>query len=337
MDAKPDLSGLDHDPADEAQPASVPRLSTGKKLIFALVMFVALVGIAEIVCRILKLGRYEPVAHYISDWHDTPEGRTFWVVRGPGYNADGMRDREHAVEKPPAVHRIVCLGDSVTVGRGVQRMQSYPYLFEAFLTQIGQHVGFSVEVLNVAASGWSTRQQVAAYQTIARRYQPDEVFLGFCLNDVAEMYNNLSSPPPAAVLVLVRNSALIRWLINAEGRQITSVQDLFDNPDSPAVQVGWQLVLAELEALQHETQKDSCKLSVVIFPFRFQLDVGAPVPIAQQRLVDFCRSRGIPCLDLLPALGKIGPSAFIDESHLSPTGAQAVAEELIRWGTERSE
>lgn len=336
MYAKPDLPASSETPGGAGKPESRAPLSTGKKLLFSLLVLVVLIGVAEVVCRVLGLGRYEPVAHYISDWHKTPEGRTFWVVRGKGYNADGMRDREHAVEKPPGMHRIICLGDSVTAGHGVKRSQSYPYLLEAFLNQIGEQADFSAEVFNIAASGWSTRQQVAAYQIIARRYRPDEVFLGFCLNDVAEMYNNLSSPPPAAVSVLVRRSALVRWLIDAEGRQLHSVRDLFNEPASPAVQAGWRLVFAELESLHRATRNDRCELSVVIFPFRFQLETDPPPPIAQQTLVDFCRSRGIPYLDLLPALRKIGPSAFIDKSHLSPAGARAVAEELIRWGAKRS-
>ena len=333
MHSEPNSVPPPETPETRTWPEPGPRLSTVKKLVFTVLVLIVFAGGAEALCRLLGLGRHEPVAHYISNWHNTPEGRTFWVVRGQGYNPDGMRDREHAVEKPLGVHRIVCLGDSVTAGHGVKRSESYPFLLEAFLNQVGRRAGFSAEVLNVAASGWSTAQQVAAYEIIARRYHPDEVFLGFCLNDVAEMYNNLSSPPPAAVSMLVRHSALIRWLIDAEGRQVHNVEELFHRPDSQAVQGGWRLVFAELEALRRATLNDGCDLSVIVFPFRFQLEGDAPPPIAQRNIVDFCRSRGIPCLDLLPALRKVGPTALRDASHLSPTGARAVAEEIIRWSS----
>jgi len=49
-------------------------------------------------------------------------------------------------------------------------------------------------------------------------------------------------------------------------------------------------------------------------------------------LFSFCRRQGIPCLDLLPALRRLGTRAFIDEDHLSAQGAKLVAEEVIRWG-----
>ena len=307
------------------------QLSTRKKLAFSLAVMAALIGAVEVSFRILGLGKQVPVARYISDWHSSPDGRTFWVVRVPGYNRDWMRDRDHPVEKPPRVHRIVCLGDSVTVGHTLKRAETYPYLLEAFLEQHG----VSVEVFNVAVPGWSTRQQVAAYHHIARRYGPDEVFLGFCLNDVAEMYNNLSSSPPLFIGFFMRNSAFIRWIIDAEGRQVRSIEELFDNADAPPVREGWRLVFTELAHLQDATRRDGCELSVVIFPFRLQLGPDAPPPIAQQTLIDFCRRRGIGYLDLLPALRKIGPGAFLDESHLSVEGTRAVAREIIRWGAER--
>ena len=325
----------DTQPPDCSDPPSLDfpttptgRLGIGKKFTFTLVVLVVVVGGAELACRVAGLGSRGAVAHYISDWHDTPDGRTFWVVRAEGHNRDGMRDREHPVEKPAGVTRIICLGDSVTVGHGVQRSQSYPYILESFLGQLG----LPVEVFNIAAPGWATHQEATAYREIARRYRPDHVFLGFCLNDVAEMYNNLNAPPPAVVSFFVRYSALVRWLINAEGRQIHSVEELLHDPDSAAVRTGWQRVFAELAFLQEEAREDGCDLSVLVFPFRLQLGADPPPPIAQQTLFDFCRRRGIPCLDLLPALSKIGPPAFIDESHLSPAGAAAVAEEVIRWG-----
>ena len=312
----------------EAQPAPGlrVRLSVSKKLLFAILVLAVVLGGAELVCRVLW--PLQPMAPHISDWHQTPEGRTFWVVRNPDYNEDGLRDRTHVRAKPPGVHRIVCLGDSVTLGFQVRPHESYPQVLESFL----QQMGLEVEVFNVAISGWSTLQEVAAYRVLARPYQPDHVFLGFCLNDVAEMHNNLSRPPSTVVAWLVRHSALLSLLVDAQGRQIHNVVELFRTPEEPAVTLGWQRVFAELDVLQQETARDGCALSVLIFPFRFQLDEGAPEPVAQRELFEHCYEQGIPCLDLLPALRGVGAEAFIDENHLSVRGAQAVATEIVRWG-----
>ena len=314
--------------ADEITAEPRPTLSVRKKLAFTLFSLALLVGAAEGLCRLFGLGNYEPKAQYISDWPDTPDGRTFWVFRGPGFNSDGMPDRQHDVDKPPGLHRIVCLGDSVTAGHGVRRSETYAFLLESFLQQLG----LTVEVFNVAASGWSTRQEAAAYQVIARQYRPDHVFLGFCLNDVAEMHNNLTQRPSRLVSAVVRRSALIRWVIDADRRQVTNVEDLLQPTPSRAVKSGWAKVLAEIDALHAATKHDGCDLSVLIFPFRFQLEPGAAAPIAQRFLFKECHKRGIPCMDLLPALRALGSDAFLDESHLSPAGAAVVAREMIRWG-----
>ncbi len=319
-------------PSPSAPPAeavaSPARTPLRRKLLFACAVM-ALAGFAgEGICRLLGLGRRVEVAPHVADWHTGYGGQTFWVFRGPGYNADGMRDRDHAELKPPGVHRIIALGDSVTAGHGVRAAERWSAYLESFLQQLG----LNVEVFNVAASGWSTLQELTAYRAIARRYQPDQLFLGFCLNDVAEMHNNLTAPPPAILRWLMRWSALARWLARAEDRQIREVAELFHRPGAPAVQSGWDCVFATLNDLQNETAADACGLSVLVFPFRFQLEPAAPPPLPQRTLTQWCHARGIPCMDLLPALQRLGPEAFLDESHLSPAGARLVAEEIVRWG-----
>ena len=318
----------EHQDQSEPQVDSVPGLSRGKKLLFAAVLTILVIGGAEVACRLAGLGRKIPVAQHISRWQTAPDGTKFWVLKGPGYNREGMRDRDHAVDKPPGRFRIVCLGDSVTAGHGVALDQTWPFIFESYLNQMG----LPVEVFNVAVSGWSTHQEVLAYEAIARKYKPDQVFLAFCLNDVGEMYNNLAEPPNPVINWLIRNSALVRALIGAEQLQVHYVRELFTNPEAHAVKVGWQRVFAGLEALDAQVRSDGGSLSVIVLPFRFQLEPDAPPPVAQDRIVAFCRERGIPCLDLLPVLAPHGPEMFLDESHLTPAGAERAARALVTWG-----
>lgn len=304
------------------------QLTTSRKILFTLLLVTGPLIFGELICRLTDAGAQIGVAHEISDWHDSPDGRHFWVVRAEGYNKDGMRDREHLVTPQPGIHRIVCLGDSVTAGHGVSRHENYPTIFESFMKQIN----LPVEVFNFSVSGWSTLQQVTAYELLVRKYQPNHIFLGFCLNDVAEMHNNMQESPPAIVSFSLRHSTLLRWLVDAKSREVSEVRELFDPNPSQAVEDGWRRVFEELDRLNQITQADQCALSVVIFPFRFQLLSASPKPIAQDKLIAWCRQKEIPCIDLLPVLKPIGPSGFIDESHLSLSGAKAVALELLRWG-----
>lgn len=92
-------------------------------------------------------------------------------------NSDGWRaTREFLPDKPPDTRRLVLVGDSYTFGFGVRDD-------EAFAALVQQGLGAGWEVMNFAVPGYGTDQQVLSYETIARRYQPDVVVLGFFLRD----------------------------------------------------------------------------------------------------------------------------------------------------------
>ena len=78
------------------------------------------------------------------DW-EKEWGGDFYVIRSasPGwpptddFTRDGVRDLPHAPEKPAGVHRVLCLGDSVTLGYGLGREQSYPAALQKHLDARG--------------------------------------------------------------------------------------------------------------------------------------------------------------------------------------------------------
>lgn len=273
-----------------------------------------------------------PVADYIWDWREKMEG-DFYVMRSEAMgwppweeiNGDGLRDRTHPLEKPPGTYRLVALGDSVTLGAGIEPAQAYPQVLERMLWGEGRRV----EVMNVALWGWSTRQERLAYERIARRYHPDQILLAVCLNDIPELQNNLARPPDW-LQALFRRSALVRRLVDAPGREIQSVEQLFTDSKSPRVREAMRLFFAEVLALRSEVKKDGGVLSLAVFPFRFQVAPGAPPPTAQQEIEEFARRESIPFLDLLPVLQPLGEQGFVDYDHLSVTGAGQVAEAIAQ-------
>ena len=270
------------------------------------------------------------VADYIWDWDDKMPGG-FYVMKSDGvgwppweeFNADGLRDRTRTREKPDGLTRIAVLGDSVTLGAELTPQEAYPQLLEARFAAEGR----STEVMNVALWGWSTRQERIAWQRIARAYRPDQALLAVCLNDIPELFNNLERPP-RWLRSLHERSALVRVLVNAEGREIDSVERLFGEPDAPRVREAMERFFEEVRALRREVEADGASLALVVFPFRFQVEPGAPRPVVQERIVAFCRAEGLQCLDLLPTLARAGAGAFRDYDHLSPSGAQLVADTL---------
>jgi lysophospholipase L1-like esterase len=274
------------------------------------------------------------IAEYIWNWDDKMPGG-FYVVNTDAvgwppwelYNGDGLRDRTRTREKPAGFTRIAFLGDSVTLGAEITPAEAYPQRLEARYASEGRRA----EVMSVALWGWSTRQERIAWQRIARHYRPDQAVLAICLNDIPELQNNLSRPP-RWLMELHERSALVRLLVNAEGREIDSVERLFSDPGAPTVEEALQRFFAETRTLRREVEAEGSSFALVVFPFRFQILNGAPAPSVQQRLAAFCRDERLRCLDLLKTLTSAGTGAFIDYDHLSPFGAQLVADTLYRSG-----
>ncbi|HXY40203.1 MAG TPA: GDSL-type esterase/lipase family protein, partial [Vicinamibacteria bacterium] len=246
-------------------------------------------GAAEVAARLVETPTAAP-ADYITDWQAWDGD--FYTVKSTAvgwppwedYNTEGLRDTEHRPEKRSGSWRIACLGDSVTLGWGIRRQEAWPHALE----DLGAASDRDLEVMNVALGGWSTRQELIAYRRIVRRYHPDQVLLGICLNDVAEMQNNLSRPP-ALLASLHRHSALARRLVNARRREIRSVEELFTTPAAAAVRQGYERMFADLRTLRDEVRRDSALFGIVVFPFRFQLGASAPPPLAQRTIGEFCR------------------------------------------------
>lgn len=296
-------------------------------LLLSLSVSAVFLGALEGLARALEPPR--PEADYFPDWRRWQGDFYRFGASPPAWpptqrtNGDGLRDRHHTVAARPGQRRLACLGDSVTYGYGLEPENAYPQVLERrYRAQGGR-----VEVFNVAAPGWSTRQQRIAYGALLRKYRVERVVLGLCLNDIPELQNNLARTPPWLAGLFAR-SALVRRAVNAVGREIGSVRELFEHPQAPVVLAGFARLFDELRALQAELARDGSTLALAVFPFRFQVQPGAPSPSVQARLHDFARAQGLPFLDLLPALAPLGEQAFSDYCHLSVRGTQAVAAAL---------
>ncbi len=266
---------------------------------------------------------------YLWDWSERFKDAEFYTLeKGEGYppneetNVDGLRDVTRPVETREGLRRIVLLGDSVTFGHGLEARDAFPQILERSLRGSGR----DVEVFNLALPGWSTRQERLAYQRIARKYKPNVVVLGVCLNDLAEMQINLAKPP-GFLLSLFKHSAAVRVALGASRREIGAVEELFTAAGTPRVESAFRLFFDEVRALEAEVRKDGGTFAVAVFPFRFQVEPGAPSASVQRRIQEFARARSITAFDLLPEIAASTSPAdlFLDYDHFSKAGHERVA------------
>lgn len=106
----------------------------------------------------------------------TPEFDVTYKINRFGLRGPDLEKRE----KPAGTYRVLCLGDSFTLGYTVDEQD----LFVEELGRAWKAEGRPVDVINAGTEGWSTDQEVQWYLTEGVKYQPDLVLLFPYENDI---------------------------------------------------------------------------------------------------------------------------------------------------------
>ena len=94
-------------------------------------------------------------------------------------SAQGLRDREHAVQKPAATYRIAVLGDSYSEAMQVDVERTFWALLPKKLQACGFAGGRQVETINFGVSGFGTAHELLTLRERVWPYSPDMVLLAF--------------------------------------------------------------------------------------------------------------------------------------------------------------
>jgi hypothetical protein len=166
------------------------RKFLGKILLVGIGLVVAL-ALCEVGLRLVGIGyphfyEFEPVVGSGL----RPGIKGYWLKEGGGYvsvNSVGLRDREHAIKKPPHTLRIAVLGDSFAEALQVNREETFWAILEKKLQNCRNLQGRTVEVINFGMSGFGTTQELLTLEHRVWKYSPDIVLLAFTSgNDVAD-------------------------------------------------------------------------------------------------------------------------------------------------------
>ena len=102
------------------------------------------------------------------------EGRAYVKI-----NSRGLRDREHALAKPPGTYRIAILGDSYAEAMQVDLERAFWALLPKRLGRCAFAGGRKVETLNFGVSGYGTSHELLTLEERVWPYSPDMVLLAF--------------------------------------------------------------------------------------------------------------------------------------------------------------
>jgi len=105
-------------------------------------------------------------------------------------NGIGLREDAEIGPKQPGTYRILAIGDSFTMGVGVNGPETFVELLEDRLNE-ASFGGMKYEVINAGVPGFNINQEIITLDERGRELMPDLVVLGiFVGNDISDSLNS---------------------------------------------------------------------------------------------------------------------------------------------------
>lgn len=227
-------------------------------------------------------------------------------------NSMGFRDREVGATAPPGVTRILAVGDSFTIGLGVEGHEAWPKVLERRLNEARPG---SFEVLNLGVPGYNLRQVVRHLQRHLD-LRPDLVIYLFASNDIERALAFPHGPWQAPFRVSRALAAIVagaNW-IRTEAVPVRRVQhDRQLRSAEPA--------LAELARVTGERG-----VPVVVVGYYYGRGAGQIATWVAAR----CRQHGLTYLNLPAELyGPRWRDLRLGDGHFNVRGNELIADAIV--------
>jgi|CXWL01.1.fsa_nt_gi lysophospholipase L1-like esterase len=285
------------------------RLILGNILVFAsLLSFAGLVG--ETYVRFLVVETDSYGASLVSKR---------WFDIYPKLNSLYCRDHEWAEGKQPRLHRIAFVGDSFTYGWGINDPSDR--FTDIIQSRLDARTPGQVEVMNVAWSGWGTREHINAVHDMIQDYVVDEIVLCHVPNDMETLLPVTPGfdpkLPPRSRYLNTEHSFLLNYLyhrvIAPFARGANSYWDwLADGYADPAI---WARQEAQFAEILELCRSHNVRLRVVLLPFLRTSGQRYDASEIQSKVRAFFDSRGIQVVDLLPLFAGQNTTNLVVNSH----------------------
>jgi lysophospholipase L1-like esterase len=240
-------------------------------------------------------------------------------------NSHGHHDDEFPPKKGDREFRGVMLGDSITMGHGVTRNETFANQLEALLN--AERRTPASQVINAGVQGYSTFQEYNAF-TASLVFEPDFAAVGFCMNDLAEPfvvdnrfggvgvdYHGITQASSIGTSYLLNETGFGRLVHYVRNRhksiELEKRWEMFSvkkisraSLDDAEFSENWRIVLADLDRIYTTAKKRNIRIVLLIFPYTFQLaDKGFQKP--QRILSDHAKSREVDVIDFTEVFAKL--------------------------------
>lgn len=270
-------------------------------------------------------------------------------------NSLGFRNPEITMPKPEGVCRVLGLGDSQTMGIGVERDDTYLSILQ---TRLQSRTPQSrIEVINAGVPGWGTSQELARLEHMGANLEPDIVIVGVGTNDTRDSFKSglyrisdsgtLESTPldkrpqwfPERQLItrlpgydyLANNSAIFNWI-----RAIYTRSRAGDLTPEVSPDVLYQDDWLQLEALLMRqmnviASEIKARLIFVLIPSAEPGQIRESIAPYQQ----ICTQEKLACLNIADAVIDSGLTRdeirYPNDPHWRPRGHLLIAEALDQF------
>ena len=304
----------------------------------------------------LPLWEWDEKLHY----RHRPNSLKHWESFGnkPIFINDyGQHDDSFPIKKGKNELRILNLGDSITMGHGVSKDETYSKYLEALLSGLLKNYQ-TIQAINTGVQGYSTFQEVEVLKR-GLIFEPDIVTIGFCLNDVTEPfvvnkdlggvgldYHKVTQVPNGLLSYLLNETGFGRLIQEIRIRKLDAKQEklaeLFDvkkmllNKNDSTYQAQWNFTLKKLNEIYSICKNKDIPVILLIFPFTFQIN-KENLTWAQELIINNANENNVGSINFLNIFQQSTGSDtsainlyFLDEDHFTPLGHQVVAQELSK-------
>ncbi len=286
-------------------------------------------------------------------WMPSPGGHVSAPVENPFYyNRQGFRGPAVTEHPEPGVTRIVCLGDSCTLGWGAADSHTWSAQLQQLLDDWSPG---QFQVINAGVSGFSSFQGLHYLKTRLLEYHPDMVIVSFNWND----HGDAPDTVPAGS-GWIKGGRGVPDADQPSGSAVFRMQGVLARTRTyqllkkgvmalPGKSEGTEPVESGSPTLRVSPENYRTNMAVIIdmcrdHGIRIMAFTQAANPVLHRGiepwqtyyslqdeynavLLDLCREKSVPCTDTVPLLSDPdrAETLFLDHVHKRKTGNEIIA------------